>query len=80
MEKIETTTNWDKTLAAGDWDIQRKGRGRAYLYRGTAAPGDVSEAMELVEDDEIRRIHINALHTGYLYGDGVVIVAYQVVT
>jgi hypothetical protein len=79
MAKLELDTNWTKTLGAGDWDIQRRGRGRAYVYRGSSAPSSVDDAMELIEDDEIRRLHVNTLHTAYFYGDGIEIIAYQVV-
>jgi hypothetical protein len=82
MATIKTNTNWtpDGVLDPGEYDIQRRGRGRAYLYRGAAGTADLDEAHELMEDGKIHRIHINALEKGYFYGDGVEIVVYPVLT
>jgi hypothetical protein len=79
MQKIETDTDWtiEHKLDPGDYYIQRQGRGKAYLYRGSEPPSEVEAAHLLKEDEEIHPLHINDGDYGYLYGDGVVVIVYE---
>jgi hypothetical protein len=70
MAKLTTDTSWTQTLAAGSYDIQKRGAGDVYVGRGTVAPTNVGDTIHLQGSAPLR-LTVKTGDTAYFYGNGV---------